>query len=213
MRRGKLWPVLSLLLALMVAGGTAQAQSSSTGVQLSFPRDVDSKTYQDKVREAMRQDSLRTGGKFEPGTKQMVSGAVRMDQPNQTITVTRVPITPPKAQPMTRSGHKIYTYVEQMPQLGEGGGMPALVQAVQSKISYPRAIPGETPPSGRAFVSFVVDADGTVQDTKIVKGLSPAFDAAVVAAVQQLPRFAPGKQAGQPVAVAYTLPVEFKARP
>jgi TonB family protein len=79
---------------------------------------------------------------------------------------------------LTRSGHKVYTYVEQMPQL-----------------------PG------------VVDADGTVQQAKIAKGLSPAFDAAVVAAVKQLPRFEPGKQAGQAVAVVFTLPVDFKAKP
>ena len=87
---------------------------------------------------------------------------------------------------LTRSGHKVYTYVEQMPQLPGGGGMPMLVQAVQSRISYPKAVAGEAVPSGRAFVTFVVDADGTVQQAKIAKGLSPAFDAAVVASVKSL---------------------------
>lgn len=145
----------------------------------------------------------------EPGTKQPVSAARRADPPNQTATVNRVPTTPP----VTRSGHKVYTYVEQMPQLPGGGGLPALVQTVQSKISYPKAVAGEALPRGRAFITFVVDADGTVQDATIVKGLSTAFDAAVVAAVKALPRFEPGKQAGQPVAVAYILPVEFKAKP
>ena len=127
-----------------------------------------------------------------------------------TPTVTRVHSVLPV---ITRSGHKVYTYVEQMPQLPGGGGMPMLVQAVQSRISYLKAVPGEALPSGRAFVTFVVDADGTVQDAKIVKGLSPAFDAAVVAAVKELPRFEPGKQAGQLVAVVFTLPVDFKAKP
>ena len=146
---------------------------------------------------------------FEPGTKQPVSAARPLDQPNQPVTVNRVPTIPP----VTRSGHKIYTYVEQMPQLPGGGGLPALVQAVQSKISYPKAVAGEAVPRGRAFITFVVDADGTVQNATIVKGMSTAFDAAVVAAVKELPRFEPGKQAGQPVAVVYTLPVEFKTKP
>jgi TonB family protein len=130
-----------------------------------------------------------------------------------TSTVTRVHSVLPV---ITRSGHKVYTYVEQMPQLPGGKDMPMLamlVQAVQSRIRYPKAVAGEALPSGRAFVTFVVDADGTVQDAKIAKGLSPAFDAAVVAAVKELPRFEPGKQAGQPVAVVFTLPVDFKAKP
>ena len=46
--------------------------------------------------------------------------------------------------------------------------MPMLVQAVQSKTSYPKAVAGEALPSGRAFIT-VVEADGTVQDAKIVK--------------------------------------------
>jgi TonB family protein len=62
-------------------------------------------------------------------------------------------------------------------------------------------------------LSFVVDTDGTVQNVTIVRGLSPAFDAAVIAAVQQLPRFEPGKQSGQLVAVTYTIPVEYRAKP
>lgn len=125
-----------------------------------------------------------------PGAQPPVSAARRADPPRQTATVTRVSTIPP----VTRSGHKVYVYVEQMPQLPGGGGLPALVQAVQSKMSYPKAVAGETLPSGRAFVTFVVDADGTVQEATIVKGLSPAFDAAVVAAVQELPRLRPASR-------------------
>lgn len=100
-----------------------------------------------------------------------------------------------------------------MPQLPGGGGMQALLQAVQSKIKYPKAAPGETLPDGRVFASFVVDTDGTVQDVKIVKGLSQAFDDAILTAVRQLPRFEPGKQDEQPVAVSFTMPVEFRSEP
>jgi TonB family protein len=88
--------------------------------------------------------------------------------------------------------------------------MQALSQAVRSKISYPKAAPGETLPEGRIFASFVVDTDGTVQDVKTVKGLSPAFDEAVLGAIRQLPRFEPGKQNGKAVAVSFTIPIEFR---
>ena len=63
--------------------------------------------------------------------------------------------------------------------------------------------------SGRVFVSFIVDSEGSVQAPAIVKGMSPAYDEAVLAAVRQLPRFAPGKQNGKAVAVVFTVPILF----
>jgi len=211
-RRWKQWLVLPALGGLFFVG--SHAALAQVG---PVPMDAQQKAIKDdikrKLRLAMHEDSMRTGGKFEPGTMQQFN-VTNMDKPGEAVvTITRVPIPPNPPQQVTSSGHKVYTFVEQMPQLSGGGGMQALMQAVQSKISYPKAAPGEVLPSGRVFASFVVDTDGTVQDAKIVKGLSPAFDAAVLAAVQQLPRFEPGKQNGQPVAVAYTLPVEFKAKP
>lgn len=215
-RYWKQWLVLSILLGFVsLVDRTATAQPTpAAGVTLSFPRNVDKKTFIGKVEEAMRQDSFRTGGLFEPGTRQQVSGGYTSAQPNLFIvTVSRVPITSPGAQPLTSTGHTIYTYVEQMPQLRDGGSLLEVAQVVQSNIRYPKAALGEALPSGKVFANFVVDTDGTVQQVTIVQGLSPAFDAAVVAAVQQLPRFEPGKQNGRPVAVAYTIPVEFKAKP
>ncbi|HET9503195.1 MAG TPA: TonB family protein [Hymenobacter sp.] len=211
-RRWKQWLVLPALGGLFFLGSHAAlaqiAPMPAEAQQKAQPDDVSR-----KIRLAERADSLRTGGKYEPGTTQQVNIAYG-DKPGQeVVTITRVPIPRPVPQPVTSSGHKVYRYAEQMPQLPGGGGQVAITQAVQSKITYPKAAPGEVLPSGRVFANFTIDTDGTVQDAKIVKGLSPAFDAAVLAAVRQLPRFEPGKQNGQPVAVAFTIPVEFKAKP
>ena len=62
---------------------------------------------------------------------------------------------------------------------------------------------------GQVFVSFVVGEDGVVRDAKIVKGLGGGCDETVLAAVAQLPRFAPGQQAERPVAVSYTVPINL----
>ncbi|RZK99515.1 MAG: TonB family protein, partial [Hymenobacter sp.] len=105
--------------------------------------------------------------------------------------------------------NKVYTYVEQMPMLPSGGGMGAIVEQIQRNMVYPAGAHQD----GRVFVSFTVAADGGVADTKVIKSLSPACDAAVVDAIRQLPRFVPGKQAGQAVAVSFTVPVLFKKQP
>jgi TonB family protein len=195
-----------------------------------------------KLREAQHQDSARTGNKLEPGTMQQFH-ITNMQGPGEpVVTIARVkkggpdgivdggpkaaevsgqtPAPPrqlkagePGSGPATINGQKVYVYVDEMPQLPGGGGQVAIVQAIQDKIVYPKAAPGETLPDGRIFASFMIDATGTVRETKIVKGLSPAFDEAVLSAIKQLPRFEPGKQGGQPVAVSFTVPIQFQAKP
>ncbi|GAB3860954.1 hypothetical protein GCM10028822_39690 [Hymenobacter terrigena] len=102
----------------------------------------------------------------------------------------------------------VYTYVEQMPELVSGGGNQAIIEFIQKHVAYPKVTAAEQR-EGRVFVSFIVDNQGVVQAPAIVKGLGPAYDEAVLAAVRQLPRFAAGKQDGKSVAVTFTVPVLF----
>ena len=106
---------------------------------------------------------------------------------------------------------KLYTYVEQMPTLPgtNGNSNAAIVAAILAKLVYPK---GEQP-EGKVFASFTVGADGVVRDVRLVKGLSPACDEAVLNAVRQLPTFIPGQQNGTKVNVSFTVPVLFKAQP
>ena len=117
-----------------------------------------------------------------------------------------VPV-PADNKPVNES--KLYTYVEQMPMLPNGGGNAAIVESIQRSIVYPVGVSA----SGRVFVSFTVNQAGGVQDIKVVKSLAPAFDQAVVAAVEKLPNFIPGKQGGKPVNVSFTVPIMFAQEP
>ncbi|MBG8552548.1 TonB family protein [Hymenobacter guriensis] len=99
---------------------------------------------------------------------------------------------------------KVYTYVEQMPQWPGGGGNAAISAAILKNV----ALPADTP-EGRVFISFIVKPTGEVSNAKITKGLSPAIDAAVLAAVGKLPRFEPGKQNGRTVSVNYPMLVNI----
>ena len=107
--------------------------------------------------------------------------------------------------------NRVYVYVEQMPELPTGGGEAAMVAAIHKNLIRATAA-GPAAAAGQVFVSFVVGADGVVRDTKIVKTLTPAHDAAVLAAVRKLPVFRPGKQNGCPVAVMFTVPVRFEGQ-
>ncbi|MCC3155009.1 energy transducer TonB [Hymenobacter sp. BT770] len=105
--------------------------------------------------------------------------------------------------------NKVYTYVEQMPQLPGGGGNAAIVSAIQKATKYPPlALRNQV--EGRIFVSFTVNAQGDVSDVKVVKGLGSGLDEETVRAVKTLPKFIPGKQNGRAVSVSFTVPITFK---
>ena len=96
-----------------------------------------------------------------------------------------------------------------MPQLPGGGGPEAIVQAIQQHLIYPpRALYNQI--EGRVYVNFVVAPTGRVEKIKILKSLITDCDSAVVKAVQQLPRFTPGRLKGRTVRVQFTVPVTFR---
>ncbi|RZK31583.1 MAG: hypothetical protein EOO63_03765 [Hymenobacter sp.] len=96
----------------------------------------------------------------------------------------------------------VYTYVEQMPTLPGQAGLLAISQTLNKLVVLPLDAP-----AGRSVVKFVVDKEGIVRQPAIAKSLRADVDSAVVAAARKLPRFTPGRQAGQVVAVSLTLPV------
>lgn len=102
---------------------------------------------------------------------------------------------------------KAYTYVEQMPTLNGQNALVASSASIIQRLRLP-----STAPTGQIFVKFEVTTEGRVAHPQILKGLRADLDSAVVAAVQQLPHFTPGKQNGRVVIVSLTLPITIRAR-
>lgn len=105
---------------------------------------------------------------------------------------------------------EIHQVVEQMPEFP--GGMKALMQYLQENIKYPR-ISRENGSQGRAFICFVVNTDGSIQDVEVAKSSSDVYlDKEAVRVVETMPRWNPGRQAGKAVRVRFTLPVTFRLK-
>ena len=211
-RRWKQWLALPVLAGLFLAACQKKEESAA---QPKVDQKAREALFVANVKEAFRQDSLHHGGK---GWQDETS-TLHVDKAGN-VTITHwddvpPPPPPPVAMPASQlaapptGANKVYTYVDQMPHLPDAEGMSAIVQHIQDDLAYPAGPKQE----GRVFVSFTVRADGNVGDPKIIKGLAPAYDAAVVAAVEKLPRFVSGQQGGQAVAVSFTVPVTFKNQP
>ncbi|WP_400192423.1 energy transducer TonB [Hymenobacter sp. B81] len=96
--------------------------------------------------------------------------------------------------------------VEVMPEFT--GGQQALMQYLRKNLRYPpRALAEQV--EGKVFVSFTVSAAGSITDVEILKGLGYGTDEEAQRVISNMPRWEPGRQNGNPVAVRYTLPITF----
>ncbi len=102
---------------------------------------------------------------------------------------------------------QVFTVVEEPPTFP--GGEEALLKYIGSNVKYPE-IAKENNITGKVYVQFVIEANGKVSNVKIVRGVDPALDKEAVRVIQSLPQWAPGKQAGRSVRVAFTVPINFK---
>ncbi len=100
------------------------------------------------------------------------------------------------------------TFVEIPPSFP--GGMEALNRYLHDNIRYPH-LAMENEISGKVFVQFVVDFEGSVKDVKVVgRHVGGGCDEEAVRVIKGMPKWKPGKQNGQTVAVYYNLPVNFQ---
>lgn len=95
-----------------------------------------------------------------------------------------------------------YMVAEDQPELI--GGM----EAVQEAVSYPDSAK-QAGVEGRVIVQFVVNREGTVEDLKVIEGVNEELNRAAMEAVKAQ-EFKPGRQDGEPVRVAMSIPVTFK---
>jgi periplasmic protein TonB len=102
---------------------------------------------------------------------------------------------------------QVFFIVEDMPEFP--GGELALRQFIANSIKYP-VIAQENGIQGRVYVTFVVDADGSVSEPRIARGVDPSLDKEALRVVGMLPRWKPGRQRGKPVRVSYTVPINFQ---
>ncbi|MCB0696102.1 MAG: energy transducer TonB [Chitinophagaceae bacterium] len=95
-------------------------------------------------------------------------------------------------------------YAEQMPEfkgdiysyLGRSVHYPQ--QAIQANIE------------GKVLIQFVVNEDGAISRTKVLRGIGGGCDEEALRVVSAMPAWKPGKQNGKAVKVFFTLPITFR---
>lgn len=103
------------------------------------------------------------------------------------------------------SEERYFIVVEQQPEFP--GGPEARKKFIAEHLVAPKSAGKVT---GRVFISFIVNTDGSRQDIALLKSLSPEHDKEALRVVKAMPKWNPGSQSGKTVRVKYVLPIEFR---
>ena len=101
-----------------------------------------------------------------------------------------------------------FQLVEQKPTF-QGGTAAEFSQWVNANLKYPQTAK-DAGVQGRVTLQFIVYPDGSVRDTKVLRGAHPDLDAEALRVVSASPDWTPGYVNGEPVKVTYTFPVIFQ---
>jgi protein TonB len=89
------------------------------------------------------------------------------------------------------------------------GGNQNINSFIRENIVYPKeAIEQEI--QGSVMVSFVINAEGDIEDVKISKSAGSILDQAAISVIKKMPKWEPAMYQNKAVKTMYTLPVNFR---
>jgi len=120
------------------------------------------------------------------------------------------PLPPPVLPPAVldeETGKPALRVVEQLPAFP--GGMMEFMKWLSRNLKYPPTAK-KAKIQGTVTVSFVVNADGTTADVKVVKSADATLDREALRVLRMMPKWEPGVSKGQPCRTLVHIPVVFK---
>lgn len=92
------------------------------------------------------------------------------------------------------------------------GGIEELVKYIQGNLQYPDDAK-KNGVGGRCFIKFIVNEDGSISNTEVLKGVEGCKDCDIeaVRVVNSMPNWTPAEKDSKKVKCYYNLPIMFKA--
>ena len=102
-----------------------------------------------------------------------------------------------------------YTYDEVSEQAEYKGGIRELYKFIGQNLKYPiDAMRNRA--TGKVFVKFAIEKDGSIQDIYVLKNIYPSLDREAIETIKKTSKkWNPGKQRGMLVRVYFTMPISF----
>ncbi|MGY3055082.1 TonB family protein [Pedobacter sp. UYEF25] len=88
------------------------------------------------------------------------------------------------------------------------GGMKKFYEYLSRVIKYPKKAQNDNV-QGKVFMTFIVEADGSLSDIQVLRGPSPEINEEAVRVIKDSPKWNPGMQNKKAVRVKYNIAVSF----
>jgi periplasmic protein TonB len=123
---------------------------------------------------------------------------------NKEYVPTVAPPPPGPKGPEKTNEDEIFEFAEQQPEFKDGD-----IQTYIAKHLFYPPLAAENGKQGTVFVQFVVEANGSVSNVKVVKTFDEDCGNEAMKVVKTL-KFSPGQQRGKPVRVRMGMPIKFR---
>ena len=167
----------------------------STESSAVFTREVSEKTQDSQMSPATVSD--HTGNAVAAAAEALTAAVSEDDKTSR------------KTAENADSPELVYSVVQKKPEFP--GGDAALLQYISDNIHYPEEA-SDKKIQGRVVVRFVINKDGSVGETSVLRSADPLLDKEALRVVGTLPSFKPGEVDGKPVSVYYVLPIGFSLK-
>ena len=91
------------------------------------------------------------------------------------------------------------------------GGLSGLREYIAGELKYPKAAI-DSNIQGTVRIRTIIEEDGSVGKTQIVKGIGGGCDEEALRVIQSMPKWKPAKINGKPINYIVTIPVRFSLK-
>ena len=202
-RKTVMYAAASVIALLLVIGGIVVVANSNDS-ESAYEKSSEPKNE----FEGMTAQQIAEIAEDENNQSEVAIGAINFDEgANEGQEVLKVNQKVVEEVQEVKEENVVFEVAEQMPSFP--GGENALMEFLSKNTKYP-SVAEENGIQGRVVCTFVVEANGSITNVKVVRGLDPALDREAVRVIKSMPKWIPGKQNGKTVRVTYTVPVTFK---
>lgn len=108
---------------------------------------------------------------------------------------------------MGKDGKEVFDLVEIQP--SPTGGIEEWNKYLGNSLKYP-SVAREKKIEGTVIIAFIVNADGTISDVDVIRGVGGGCDEEAKRVIQNAPDWTPAQNGGKPVNCRMRLPIRFK---